>query len=187
MSTQGDGSARQAVPGRLSNFEDADDEAPITLPARKPKQGPTAVADASTSEEPVTATSLQPAARTAKEPGDRMQASNVHIPVSLLAPVKEKCRLGGLSHGEVIIVAIENAHPRLAELINPAAKAGGTLFAARTVRPNIASGTVTPLNYRLRKADFAVLDGLAEQFGASSRGQLITVALTDYFEGVSET
>lgn len=117
-----------------------------------------------------------------KGPEDRVRPSNVHIPVALLEPLTATCKREGLSHGEVIIVAIENSHPRLRELIHPAATAGGQLFASRRSRASrAADGPLTPLNYRLRQGDFDTLDQLVEEFGASSRGHLITAALTHYF------
>ena len=119
-----------------------------------------------------------------KGPEDRVRPSNVHIPVALLDPIEADCKQHGLSHGEVIIVAIENAHPRLKDLVHPAATAGGSIFASRRSRASRATdGPLTPLNYRLREADFATLDRLVEEFGASSRGHLITAALNDYFLG----
>lgn len=188
MNAQDRSAAREATSGRLANFEDGDDETPISLPPRRTQKRPTVVndgaGDPTTDQSDTTEPSPAPAVNPrVKAPHDRMQASNVHIPVDLLQPVKDKCARDGMSHGEVIIVAVENAHPRLAELINPAAKAGGTLFEARTVRPSTVAGAVTPLNYRLRQADFVVLDSLAQEFGSPSRGRLITVALTDYFDG----
>lgn len=117
-----------------------------------------------------------------KGPEDRVRPSNVHIPVALLEPLEAKCKENGLSHGEVIIVAIENAHPRLRDLVHPAATAGGSIFASRRSRASRSTdGPLTPLNYRLREADFETLDHLVEEFGASSRGHLITAALNDYF------
>jgi len=102
--------------------------------------------------------------------------------VALLEPIEAKCKSNGLSHGEVIIVAIEAAAPRLKDLIHQAATAGGSLFASRRSRASRSTdGPLTPLNYRLREADFQTLDQLVEQFGASSRGHLITAALNDYF------
>lgn len=113
---------------------------------------------------------------------DTVRPSNVHIPVALLEPLEAKCRVDGLSHGEMIIVAIESTYERLADLVNPAATAGGSLFAPRRSRASRSTdGPLTPLNYRLREADFATLDSLVDQFGASSRGHLITAALKGYF------
>ncbi len=142
---------------------------PVTAPAprAKPAQAPVEAADR--------------AETGAKGPEDRVRASNVHIPVALLEPVTSACQAKGLSHGELIIIAIESSYSRLKELINPAATAGGQLFAERRGRASRApQGPLTPLNYRLRNADFATLDALVDEFGATSRGQLITAALTDY-------
>lgn len=126
-------------------------------------------------------TATQPDAGT-KGPQDRVRPSNVHIPVWLLDPIDAKCKAEGLSHGEVIIVAIEAAYPRLKELIHPTVVAGGNLFASRRSRASRSTdGPLTPLNYRLREGDFATLDQLVADCGASSRGHLITAALTDYF------
>lgn len=114
---------------------------------------------------------------------DVVRPSNVHIPVGLIEPIAATCRAEGLSHGEVIINALEATYPRLPELVHPAATAGGSLFATRRSRSSRAGeGPLTPLNYRLRVADFATIDALVTEFGASSRGHLITTALTAYFE-----
>lgn len=208
MSTTNSGAAREVGPGRLAGFEDADeaDLSPhLSLP---PRRRPTADAAASrrpvgrSAQAPSPAPSRAPAtseavstprrsAETAtgphkglKGPEDRVRPSNVHIPVALLEPLEAKCKINGLSHGEVIIVAIEEAHPRLKDLVHPAATAGGNLFASRRSRASRSTdGPLTPLNYRLREADFQTLDQLVEEFGASSRGHLITAALNDYFLG----
>lgn len=200
MNAPNDGAAREVAPGRLANFEDSDDDgqSTITLPPRSRTtrhrtttgikqaiQGlsrPAAAPEAPTTTDEPSAAAQGPL----KGPEDRVRASNVHIPVALLAPLTAKCKADGMSHGEVVIVAIENAHPRLAQLIHPAATAGGSLFASRRARPSRATeGPLTPLNYRLREGDFATLDALVREFEASSRGQLITCALTDYFDSPS--
>lgn len=200
--TTGTGSAREIPPGRLSNFEDipiADAPAPLLPPRRTSKPATAASPDSRgkkpaeprvrTGESPVAVTrsstpsnSSQSAEAALKGPEDRVRPSNVHIPVALLEPLVGKCKADGLSHGEVIIVAIENAYPRLKDLIHPAATAGGGLFASRRGRASRQNdGPLTPLNYRLREADFATLDKLVDEFGASSRGHLITAALSDFF------
>ena len=203
MTTSGTGSAREIPPGRLSNFEDVPDvgDSPTPLlPPRRPSKSTSASTSTNrtkkSTERPVRAAepatiASQPdqpsAAPTAPEgalkgPEDKVRPSNVHIPIALLEPLVAKCKTDGLSHGEVIIVAIENAHPRLKDLIHPAATAGGGLFASRRSRASRKTdGPLTPLNYRLREADFATLDQLVDEFGASSRGHLITAALSDYF------
>ncbi|MGF0118791.1 hypothetical protein ACQFYA_21060 [Promicromonospora sp. Marseille-Q5078] len=114
-------------------------------------------------------------------PEDKVKPSNVHIPVFLIDPVEARCKKEGLSHGELMIVALEATYNQLDGLINPGATAGGSLFAPRRGRASRAGdGPLTPLNYRMREADFTVLDGLVDKFGASSRGHLITVALKAY-------
>lgn len=210
MNTLNSGVAREIKPGRLAGFEDAADldlspalslpprppraaanvPATATTPAtpsqrsqqRRPRAQPSAdgLNGASTDRNPTSAVNGAP--REGKGPEDRVRPSNVHIPVALLDPLEAKCKENGLSHGEVIIVAIENAHPRLNTLVHPAATAGGNIFASRRSRASRSSdGPLTPLNYRLREADFETLDRLVEEFGASSRGHLITAALNDYF------
>lgn len=208
MSNVNSGSAREVAPGRLANFEDSDDldlAGPISLPPRRrPTPQPPAPAPAkrstsrpapprdadaepqqrsTTRATPSTATTASPRAqKAAKGPEDRVRPSNVHIPVALLEPIEAKCKGEGMSHGEVIIVALEATYPRLRDLVHPAATAGGSLFASRRSRASrSADGPLTPLNYRMRVGDFETLDKLVEEFGASSRGQLITVALNDYF------
>jgi hypothetical protein len=110
-----------------------------------------------------------------------VRPSNVHIPVALLPILEEQCKSRGLSHGELIIVAIETLYPRLSELVNPVAMAGGNLFTSRRGRASrTADGPLTPLNYRLRETDFDTLDRLVDEFGASSRGHLITTALNTF-------
>lgn len=195
MTTSGSGSAREIPPGRLSNFEDVpveDTPAPLLPPRRTSTSQTTKAAERPRrAAEPPAAPpgpstpsdSSQAAAEAAqKGPEDKVRPSNVHIPVALLEPLVSKCKADGLSHGEVIIVAIENAYPRLKDLIHPAATAGGGLFASRRSRASRKNdGPLTPLNYRLREADFATLDQLVDEFGASSRGHLITAALSDFF------
>ncbi len=203
MTTSGTGSAREIPPGRLSNFEDVpvEDAPPPLLPPRRTSKSPSSArgatnrskkvaerpvraAETSTaSPEPTSPSDASAAPETAqKGPEDKVRPSNVHIPVALLDPLVAKCKADGLSHGEVIIVAIENAYPRLKDLIHPVATAGGGLFASRRSRASRKTdGPLTPLNYRLREADFATLDQLVEEFGASSRGHLITAALSDFF------
>ena len=164
-------------------------EAPKATPPRsEPVETPQRPTEApkSSPEQPsdTTGAAKAPAApqKAPKGPEDKVRPSNVHIPVVLLGPLEAKCKAEGLSHGEIIIVAIENAYPRLKDLIHPVATAGGSLFASRRSRASrAADGPLTPLNYRLREADFTTLDQLVEEFGASSRGHLITAALNDYF------
>jgi len=159
-------------------------------PARpgRPRQLPTSVsrlpADAAeTVAEAATFGAIVGVPAVSKGVEDKVRPSNVHIPVGLIEPIAAKCKAEGLSHGEVIISALEATYPRLPELVHPAATAGGSLFATRRSRSSrSAEGPLTPLNYRLRVADFATIDRLVTEFGASSRGHLITTALAAYFE-----
>lgn len=115
------------------------------------------------------------------EAQNRMRPSNVHVPVTLLEPIDEACRSRGMSHGELIIAAIEATYAELPGLIRPSTTTGGSLFATRRSRAvRSKDGPLSPLNYRLRGADFAVIDQLVDELGASSRGDLITTALTAY-------
>lgn len=113
---------------------------------------------------------------------DRIRASNVHVPSTLVDRLEAKCRETKLSRGELIIKAIESTADRLEELVNPAATVGGTLFDARPSARAAAGegGHKSPVNYRLREKDFAVLDTLVERFKAPSRNHLIVAALTGY-------
>lgn len=187
------GTAKEVPAGRLVNFEDGDADQPLSLPARTRRARTTSRTASAT--EPPTADPkpVQPVSGTrgdgdgprpaVKGPKDKVRPSNVHIPVTLLEPLAQLCQHRGLSHGEAIIVALEETHPRLGELIRPAPTTGGSLFDSRRSRTaRTVDGPLTPLNYRLREADFEVLDTLVEQTGASSRGHLITAALTAYLD-----
>lgn len=182
-----DGAAHKVQAGRLKAFEDTDEELTFTLPPRPGR-------DDHEPGEPAQTTSAQPAtgradaaAPPAVDPGtqgleSKVRASNVHIPVTLLEPIAALKKQKGLSNGEIIISAIEATYADLKDLIHPSATAGGSLFAARHSRvPRGSDGPLTPLNYRLRGGDYLTLDRLVDQFEASSRGHLITVALTAYF------
>lgn len=184
------GTAREVPAGRLANFEDGDTDQPLSLPTRT-RRARTTSRTTSTPEptnagpKPVPPASGGSSDRrpSVKGPKDRVRPSNVHIPVRLLEPLAQLCHRRGLSHGEAIIVALEATHPRLGELIRPAPTTGGSLFDSRRSRTaRTVDGPLTPLNYRLREADFEVLDTLVEQTGASSRGHLITAALTAYLD-----
>lgn len=200
-----DGAAREVAPGRLARFEDDDedlveDERPRLPPrGRRAASAGTASTEASaptgSAPEPGPAPRTDPAAATPTTappevpagdgstavPQNRMRPSNVHVPVSLLEPIEEACRSRGMSHGELIIAAIETTYAELPALIRPSTTTGGSLFATRRSRAvRSKDGPLSPLNYRLRGADFAVIDQLVEELGASSRGDLITTALTAY-------
>ena len=203
MRAGNDGAAREVVPGRLANFEDDDepDQLRPSLPPRPRRSASPAAAPPPAAATPVTAApAAEPHAKAeqhptaangepapvAKGPEQRVRPSNVHIPVTLLAPIAAKKAAEGLSNGEIIICAIEATYASLEELIHPAPTAGGSVFQERRSRPSRAGdGPLTQLNYRLREADFDTLDRLVERFRASSRAHLITVALSTYFNPTS--
>lgn len=187
------GTAREVPAGRLANFEDGDTDQALSLPTRTRRARTTSRAASATEPRTAGPTPVQPASGkrggsdrpnpAVKGPKDKVRPSNVHIPVRLLEPLAQLCQRRGLSHGEAIIVALEETHPRLGELIRPAPTTGGSLFDSRRSRTTrTADGPLTPLNYRLREADYEVLDSLVEQTGASSRGHLITAALSAYLD-----
>ncbi len=201
MSASESSSARPVAAGRLAHFEDGDGAtstagtaslSPMSLPPRPRRrreptsggsapEGP-AISVPSGGEEGTGGAATSESDADPKGVKDRIHASNVHIPVHLIDRVSARCSEAGLSHGELIIMAIEKAHPRLDSLINPPAMAGGSLFDARRSRVSRStSGPLTPLNYRLRVGDFEVIDRLVREFHARSRNQLITAALNDYF------
>ncbi len=113
-----------------------------------------------------------------------IRSSTVHIPVALLPKVTDERGRTGRSNGEIVIVAIESTQDRLGTLIGTADVTGGSLFARRPSRgARRSDGPLTALNVRLYEEDYAVLDDLVAAHGASSRGHLITTALTAYFAG----
>jgi hypothetical protein len=116
------------------------------------------------------------------ERSNKIRSTTVHVPAQLKDQVVAYRGTSELSNGDIVIAAIEHAHPHLGELIKPPSRAGGSLFEARAARSvRTTEGLPTPLNVRLFENDFDVLDELVSQFGAASRGHLITVALTDFF------
>lgn len=187
MSGEASGTARELPTGRLANFEDDDVVVSgLTLPPRPrtsaAQQHPAPAADTSSADgAPPPTAADQGTEQPAVPRADRIRGSNVHIPVELLKPLTAMCKAEGLSHGEVIIMAIERTYDRLPELMGPPATAGGSLFAERRSHTGrTPPGPVTPLNYRLRQSDFDTLDALVARLGASSRTQLINAALTGY-------
>lgn len=162
-------------------------ETPQASPARQRPASKPRTADRATrrspAEPPTTPAPLDDDDPDTVGPESRIRPSNVHIPIALLEPIAAKKAAEGLSNGEVIIQAIEANADRLKDLIHPVATSGGRLFASRRARSSrAAEGPLTPLNYRLREADYEVLDQLVEEYNASSRGHLITAALTAFFD-----
>ncbi len=115
---------------------------------------------------------------------NRIRSSSVHIPAALIDRIIAERERSGRSNGEIVIAAIEATHSELQTLIcrrDPAG--GGGLFATRASRgARMTDGPLTALNVRLFEADYGVIDKLVAQFGAYSRGHLITAALTAYLD-----
>lgn len=113
---------------------------------------------------------------------DRIRPSNCHVPVALIEPLEALCSRTGMSHGDAIIAAIEHAYPRFAELIEPAGITGGNVFAprpaSRTARH--AHRPLTPSTTASAKRTSAPSTISSSSSETSSRGHLITAALTDY-------
>jgi len=112
-----------------------------------------------------------------------VKPSNAHIPIELMEPLREYKARSGHSNGETIIAAIESTYPRLSEVITPK-ETGGSLFGARRSKAaRTVTGPLTSLNYRLQAQDYEVLDRVCDELGATSRGHLITEALTLFLGG----
>lgn len=110
-----------------------------------------------------------------------IKPSSAQIPSALIPLIARRREETGRSNGEIVLDAIEATHPDLATLLHPRGQAGGGLFAARASRGvRKVDGPLTGLNIRLYEADYDVIDQLVAQFGALSRGHLISVALTAF-------
>lgn len=122
--------------------------------------------------------------RSAKADEDRTRASNLHVPTELIDKLTDRRQTLGLTTGEVLLVAIEATvdNGTLRDLIHPGKPLGGTLFAARASSRAAAleAGHKVPVNYRLREADFAVIDRLVEEYESPSRNNLLVAALTGF-------
>lgn len=167
---------RKIPGGRLSGFDSTPAADPMPTPSLPPRRPATPTTKPEVTKAPDVATN--PAGRGLD---DRVKPSNVHVSVELIEPFSTWCQQMGLSHGEGIIYILEATHDQLPQLINPPTTAGGSLFASRRSHPaRPTEGPRTPLNYRMRNEDFAILDQLVEQHGATSRGHLISTAITAY-------
>lgn len=113
------------------------------------------------------------------------KTSVFHLPTELQQQVIQHRAHSGLSNGQIVIAAIEQAHPRLGELVGSATVGGGGLFTARVAATPQEDGPVSPLNVSMFAADFEVIDELVSRFKASSRTQLVRVSLEAYFAAVA--
>lgn len=190
----------------LSNFEDAgdDDFADLLNTAKRPTEIPHAPSlrpapdldqdevEPEETAEPAKEAKARPKAKKASskkpvpahsERENEIKSSSVHIPTALFDPLKAYRTAKGMSNGQVIIAAIEATYADLRELIHPATAGGGGLFAQRTTKGvRTTEGPLAPLNVRLFEEDYKVIDRLVEEFGAYSRGHLVTVALTEFLK-----
>lgn len=178
-----DGAAREIPAGRLAAFEDTLIP-PLALPPR-----PNRNADAGTNRVPIAGVTPQSTSADTGKPAPllargTLRASNIHIPVRLIGDLDETRCNTRMSNGDIIITAIEQTYEELKILISPRRVTGGPLFGRRVSRPPRTPSTepVTPLNYRLTTEDYAVLDRLVDELGATSRSHLISVALTTYYK-----
>jgi hypothetical protein len=155
---------------------------PETLMGPASPGGPTTDGPASSRAARGSSTSKAPSTTPRHSEGkNRIRSSSVHIPAALVDKIVAERERSGRSNGQIVIAAIEAAHPRLGQLIAPAEGAGGALFQQRSSRVvRTMDGPLTPLNVRLFEDDYEIIDQLVAQFGAFSRGHLITAALTDY-------
>lgn len=185
----GDGTAREIPVGRLASFEDEPTTPALSLPPRPSRRTGRTVPSpddgrAPANAEPDATEQPEPAADAAPATAGAVRASNVHIPVALIDALNETKRTTRMSNGDIIITALEQTYEQLKTLIHPRPTTGGALFSQRVSRPPRTPITepVTPLNYRLSTEDYAVLDKLVDDLGATSRSHLITVALSAYYK-----
>lgn len=193
------GQAQELPAGRLASFEEEDstDFASILAPRNRREREQTPAGAAAPAAE--VASAQKPSASTPADPepaqatgegqtpayserANEIKSSSVHIPTPLLEKLVAFRDEHGMSNGQVVIAAIEKAHPKLPQLIHPVTAGGGGLFAQRATRGvRTTEGPLTPLNVRLYTQDYEVIDRLVEEFGAYSRGHLVTVSLTEFF------
>lgn len=113
----------------------------------------------------------------------KIRSSSVHVPAPLLEKVVAYRHAHGLSNGNIVITALEEALPRLAELIKPPPRTGGRLFRERaSYSARTTTAPLSPLNVRLSEEDFTRLDKLVDKHKASSRGRLVTAVLSDFLD-----
>lgn len=198
------GTAHELPAGRLASFEDddtadfasilgakprsaapAEPQPDAEAPKKAPKKAPPATKKPAARKKATGTEAKQETARTPayNDRANAIKSSSVHIPTPLLEQLVAYRDQHKMSNGQVVIAAIEHAHPKLKDLIHPAT-AGGGLFAQRATKgTRLNEGPLTPLNVRLFEADYEVIDNLVSEFGAFSRGHLITVSLREFFSG----
>lgn len=112
-----------------------------------------------------------------------VKTSSVRLPKAIQAKLVDHRETSGMTNGEVFIVAIEATHLKLTDLLFPGGRIGGGIFAARGIREKASRDEDgSQVTFRLREADFEVIDELKTRFGAASRAHLIAAALKGYFD-----
>lgn len=117
-------------------------------------------------------------------PANRKRTSNMLIDRDLNRRALALATRLGRSHGELLIMAVEAEH----DTVKPGqgtTQIGGGLFAPRAaVAAKSTSDDATTgsevFTFRLREADFAVLDQLVEDRGFSNRKELVSACLKAY-------
>ena len=195
-----DGSARPIPLDRLADFEGHSQEVTPTpsLPARprpapRPAPSPARPGGGQGGQGGAEQTGPPPAppAQQGPAPGEVKtpnHASNAQIPMRLMPLVVGHCKTHAISHGTLIITALEANAERLAELVTPTPTAGGgglfpTLAASRTGPRASGEEQIVPLTFRLPRSHFEVLDQLVAATKAPSRSKLISAALAAYLDG----
>lgn len=191
-----DGSARPIPADRLANFEDQEALAAPSLPTR-PRSGARPASRSATAaggerarpaagptSQPGSPASAKAAPRQAQSP---IHASNAQIPMRVMPLVVEHCRVHAITHGTLIITALEANADRLTDLVTPAPVMGGgglfpALAASRSGPRATGEEQIVPLTFRLPREHFEVLDALVAQVNAPSRSKLISAALAAYLE-----
>lgn len=187
---------------KLTGFDDQGDDADFDLrPARKksgsvptskkpaskrPDSDPETKEDAPTPAAPRAKRAPRDAPTKVSEQVEKMTASNLQVPASLIGQIKQVREAEGLTTGQLFIVAVEASYDALKNDFTPKST-GGSLFSSnsrKTKRPN--KGPLAQQNFRMLSADIDVLDQLVEEFGLESRGHLVSEALERYFEGKAD-
>lgn len=113
---------------------------------------------------------------------NEFRPTNVMLDEALDRRVGKLKKQLGLSHGDLVIMAIETEHETVA---TPAAtKVGGGLFAPRPAasRGVDRSGATKAFTFRLREADFTVIDHLVTERGFANRKEFISACLEAFCE-----
>lgn len=178
--------AEAAAPAAQQPDPAAEQETPaveaVTAAKRRSVQSkPKGTKSAGAKQAPAKATQAA-ATPAADEDENKILPSSVHIPTELIASVIEYRDAHDMSNGQVLITAIEFSYAKLRELIHPGSTGGGLFQQRATKGSRNNEGPVSPLNIRLYKADYTVIDNLVAEVGAFSRGHLATVSLRHFFD-----